>query len=104
MRVVQFTEFGDISRLHLAKRPEPRAHEGTAIIQVEAASVNPSDGKNVAGLMPHATLPRVPGRDYSGVVDGPAGWVDELTEAVAIAPVLLIVIKCGTFGRRITLR
>jgi NADPH:quinone reductase len=76
MHVAQFTEFGDISRLHLAERPEPSAHASTAVIRVEAASVNPSDVKNVAGRMSHTTLPRVPGRDYSGVVvDGPADWI-----------------------------
>jgi NADPH2:quinone reductase len=76
MYVVQFAEFGDVSRLHLAERPLPSAHEGTAIIQVEAASVNPSDVKNVAGRMSQTTLPRVSGRDYSGVVvDGPADWI-----------------------------
>jgi NADPH:quinone reductase len=76
MRVIQFTEFGDVSKLHLAERPAPNAHEGTAVIRVEAASVNPSDVKNVAGRMSHTTLPRVPGRDYSGVViDGPPEWM-----------------------------
>jgi NADPH:quinone reductase len=78
MRVVQFTEFGDVSKLHLAERPVPNAHEGTAVIQVESASVNPSDVKNVAGRMSQTTLPRVPGRDYSGVVvDGPADWIGQ---------------------------
>ena len=41
-----------------------------------AASVNPSDVKNIAGRMEQTTLPRVPGHDYSGVVvDGPSEWV-----------------------------
>jgi hypothetical protein len=38
-----------------------------------AASINPSDVKNVAGGMKQRTLPRIPGRDFSGVVEaGPA--------------------------------
>jgi NADPH:quinone reductase-like Zn-dependent oxidoreductase len=38
--------------------------------------VNPSDVKNIAGRMKHTTLPRIPGRDYSGVVmEGPADWI-----------------------------
>jgi len=38
-----------------------------------AASVNPSDVKNIAGRMEQTTHPRVPGRDYAGVViDGPS--------------------------------
>jgi NADPH:quinone reductase-like Zn-dependent oxidoreductase len=47
-------------------------------VRVEAASVNPSDVKNVAGRMSQTTLPRVPGRDYAGVVvDGPAEWINQ---------------------------
>jgi NADPH:quinone reductase len=41
-----------------------------------AASINPSDVKNVAGAMKQTTLPRVPGQDYAGVVEaGPAEWL-----------------------------
>jgi NADPH:quinone reductase-like Zn-dependent oxidoreductase len=41
-----------------------------------AASINPSDVKNVAGAMKQTILPRIPGRDYAGVVAaGPAEWV-----------------------------
>lgn len=62
--------------LRMAERPDPKADEGTAVVRIEAASINPSDVKNVAGRMPQTTLPRVPGRDYSGVVvDGPEGWI-----------------------------
>jgi NADPH:quinone reductase-like Zn-dependent oxidoreductase len=78
MQVVQFEQFGDPSRLHIADRPLPRADAENAVVRVEAASVNPSDVKNVAGRMSQTTLPRVPGRDYSGVVvDGPSEWVGE---------------------------
>jgi NADPH2:quinone reductase len=76
MRVIQFSQFGDPSQLHLVERPDLKADASTAIVQVVAASVNPSDVKNVAGRMYQTTLPRVPGRDYSGVVvDGPAEWI-----------------------------
>jgi NADPH:quinone reductase len=47
-------------------RPEPRA--GEALVQVKAAAINPSDVKNVAGHFPATTLPRTPGRDFSGIV------------------------------------
>jgi NADPH:quinone reductase-like Zn-dependent oxidoreductase len=41
-----------------------------------AASINPSDVKNVAGAMKQTTLPRIPGRDFAGVVEaGPAEWI-----------------------------
>ena len=76
MRALQFSQFGDPSRLSLVQLPEPRGDEATAIVRLLAASVNPSDVKNVAGSMEGTTLPRVPGRDFSGVVEhGPSGWV-----------------------------
>jgi NADPH:quinone reductase len=76
MRVIQFSQFGDPSQLQLVERSDLEANERTAIVQVLAASVNPSDVKNVAGRMHQTTLPRVPGRDFSGVVvDGPAEWL-----------------------------
>lgn len=76
MRVIEFSQFGDPSQLKLVERPDLKADASTAVVQVVAASVNPSDVKNVAGRMHQTTLPRVPGRDYSGVViDGPAEWI-----------------------------
>jgi NADPH:quinone reductase-like Zn-dependent oxidoreductase len=76
MRAIEFRQFGDPSQLHLVERPDPHADDSTAVVRIEAASVNPSDVKNVAGGMPQTTLPRIPGRDYSGVViEGPPDWV-----------------------------
>ncbi len=78
MQVIEFKEFGGPSQLKLAERPMPQADANTAVVRIEAASVNPSDVKNVAGRMEQTTLPRVPGRDYSGVVvDGPKEWLDK---------------------------
>lgn len=78
MQVIQFEQFGDPSQLHMADRPRPKADAENAVVRVEAASVNPSDVKNVGGRMPQTTLPRVPGRDYSGVVvDGPDDWLGQ---------------------------
>jgi NADPH:quinone reductase-like Zn-dependent oxidoreductase len=43
------------------------------VVRVRAASLNPSDAKNVLGRMEGTTLPRTPGRDFAGVVvDGPS--------------------------------
>ncbi|HUB82416.1 MAG TPA: zinc-binding alcohol dehydrogenase family protein [Bryobacteraceae bacterium] len=76
MRAIEFRQFGDSSQLQLVERPGLHATASTAVVRVEAASVNPSDVKNVAGAMPQTTLPRIPGRDYSGVVaEGPGEWV-----------------------------
>ena len=60
----------------VAEAAAPAADEGTALVRVMAASINPSDVKNVAGAMKQTTLPRIPGRDYAGVVEaGPAEWI-----------------------------
>jgi NADPH2:quinone reductase len=45
-------------------------------VRVIAASINPSDVKNVAGAMSQTSAPRIPGRDVAGVVEaGPAEWI-----------------------------
>jgi NADPH:quinone reductase-like Zn-dependent oxidoreductase len=76
MRALRFETFGDPSVLHVADVAEPAAGLGFAVVRVAAASINPSDVKNVAGAMEGTTLPRTPGRDFAGVVErGPADWV-----------------------------
>jgi NADPH:quinone reductase len=76
MRAMRFEVFGDPSVLHLESAPDPAVAEGTALVRVMSASINPSDVKNVAGAMKQTTLPRIPGRDYAGVVEaGPAEWI-----------------------------
>jgi NADPH2:quinone reductase len=76
MRAIRFEAFGDPSVLKLVDMPAPALDERTALVRVMAASINPSDVKNVAGAMKQTTLPRVPGRDFAGVVEaGPAEWI-----------------------------
>jgi NADPH:quinone reductase-like Zn-dependent oxidoreductase len=76
MRALRFDSFGDPYVLQLASLPDPVAQHGDAVIAVKAASVNPSDLATVAGHMAGTILPRVPGRDFSGVViDGPQDWI-----------------------------
>lgn len=73
MRALRFNEFGDPAVLRVAEVPDPTGPE--AVIRIEAASVNPSDVKNVAGAMSWTVLPRTPGRDFAGVViSGPPEW------------------------------
>lgn len=73
MKALRFHEFGDLSHLKLEEVPAPVPGPSEVKIQVRAASINPSDAKNVAGKMEGTTLPRIPGRDFSGVVvEGPA--------------------------------
>src|SRR6516162_4797336 len=75
MRALRFNQFGDPAVVHLADLSDPMGSAQEAVIRVEAASVNPSDVKNVAGAMEWTVLPRTPGRDFAGVViDGPPEW------------------------------
>jgi NADPH2:quinone reductase len=75
MRAIRFKSFGDPSVLELAEVEAPPIIETMALVRVMAASINPSDVKNVAGAMKQTTLPRIPGRDFAGVVEaGPLEW------------------------------
>jgi NADPH:quinone reductase-like Zn-dependent oxidoreductase len=74
MKALSFAEYGPASVLTLKdmRIPEPVAEE--VLVQVQASAINPSDVKNVAGAF-HASLPRIPGRDYVGViVAGSDSW------------------------------
>lgn len=76
MKAIQFKTFGTPDVLDYVDLPEPQADAGSAIVRVVAASVNPSDVKNVSGHFSHTVLPRTPGRDFSGVVaQGPQEWL-----------------------------
>jgi NADPH:quinone reductase len=74
MKAWSFSEYGPPSVLAMANMMVPEATPGNVQLRVHVAAVNPSDVKNVAGAF-HATLPRVPGRDYVGtVVAGSDAW------------------------------
>jgi len=48
------------------------------LVEIKAAGLNPSDVKNVLGRFPYTTLPRIPGRDFAGiVVEGPQALVGQ---------------------------
>ncbi|HYB39823.1 MAG TPA: zinc-binding alcohol dehydrogenase family protein [Mycobacterium sp.] len=75
MRALRFNRFGDPDVLQVTDMPDPAGSAWEAVVRVEAASVNPSDVKNVAGAMEGTVLPRTPGRDFAGVViSGPPEW------------------------------
>ncbi len=76
MKALRFEKHGNPGVLSVQDLPASVAQANEAVVRVLAASVNPSDVKNVEGRMSQTTLPRTPGRDYSGVVvDGPAEWL-----------------------------
>lgn len=69
MKALRFHSFGAISSvLTIEEIPTPIAGKGELLVQVKAAAINPSDVKNVGGTFSQTTLPRTPGRDFSGVV------------------------------------
>jgi NADPH:quinone reductase-like Zn-dependent oxidoreductase len=76
MKAIQFKTFGKPDVLEYVDLPTPVPAAGSALVKVLSASVNPSDVKNVSGHFDHTVPPRVPGRDFSGVVvAGPEAWM-----------------------------
>jgi NADPH:quinone reductase-like Zn-dependent oxidoreductase len=73
MKSLRFEKYGPPAVLSIQELrvPDPKPRE--ALIELHASAVNPSDVKNVAGSF-KASLPRVPGRDYAGVVVAGDGW------------------------------
>lgn len=62
---------GEPSALRATSVERPDRGDGEVVVEVRAAGVNPSDVLNCRGL-PITTYPRVPGRDFAGVVaEGP---------------------------------
>lgn len=73
MKALRFEIYGPPSVLSFQELSIPDLKPGQALVEVHASAVNPSDVKNVAGVF-NASLPRVPGRDYAGVVAAGEGW------------------------------
>jgi len=72
MKALRFNRFGDLSVLRIQELPTPQIGNDEVLLRIHAASINPSDVKNVQGHMEGTTLPRTPGRDFAGVVvNGP---------------------------------
>lgn len=72
MRALRFARFGSPDVLELVERPIPQATDDEVVVRVDAAAVQPSDIKGVAGMMEGTVLPRTPGRDFTSVVvEGP---------------------------------
>jgi NADPH:quinone reductase-like Zn-dependent oxidoreductase len=68
MLAVIIHQFGDPKLLKVEEVPTPEPRGDEVLVAIKAASINPSDVKNVAGTMHGTTLPRIPGRDFAGTV------------------------------------
>lgn len=78
MKALQFDKTGDLSSLRFVEVPTPVPGANEVLVQIKAAGLNPSDVKNVLGRFPYTTLPRIPGRDFAGVVvDGPQALIGQ---------------------------
>lgn len=65
--VLRKADGGAIS-MELETRPLPSVGHDEVMIKVAASVLNPSDALNASGGFPYTSFPRVPGRDYAGVV------------------------------------
>lgn len=71
MKALRFHTFGPPTVLAIEEVPDPVPGPGELLVRVKAAGINPADLKNVSGHFKATTLPRIPGRDFAGViVDG----------------------------------
>lgn len=68
MRAVQIQDDADRSLRYRDDLPEPETGENELLIRVIASPINPSDVMNKSGAFHHTTLPRIPGRDFAGIV------------------------------------
>ena len=69
MKALKFHQTGDLANLKMEEVPVPEPQDGELLVQVKAFAINPSDIKNILGNMKGlTTLPRIPGRDFAGIV------------------------------------
>src|ERR1700736_2366881 len=68
MRALKFYQTGSLDDLRVEEVTVPIPAEGEVLIEVKAAAINPSDIKNVQGKMHETTVPRIPGRDFAGMI------------------------------------
>ena len=73
MKALRFERYGPPSVLSVQELRVPDLRPGEVLVELHASAINPSDVKNVAGVF-KASLPRIPGRDYAGVVVAGDGW------------------------------
>lgn len=78
MRALRFERTGSLDYLAISDVPVPTPAGGELLVKVEAAALNPSDAKNVLGLMHETKVPRTPGRDFAGrIVGGPPSMMGQ---------------------------
>ncbi len=74
MKALKFNSTGSLSELRVVEAERPVPDIGEVLVQIKAAAINPSDVKNVLGKMEPTKTPRIPGRDYAGIVVSDSVW------------------------------
>ena len=74
MQALKFNQTGSLDQLKIVEVDDPTPQAGEVIVQVRAAAINPSDPKNVLGKISETKPPRIPGRDFAGVVISDSKW------------------------------
>lgn len=69
MKAIQFDRTSDLANLRYVDVDPAPASSSEVRVRVVASALNPSDVKNVLGRFPYTTLPRIPGRDFAGIVE-----------------------------------
>jgi len=80
MNALRFIQKGPVENLRLSQVPRPTLSPGEALVKIKAAGINSSDSVGIQGWIPVTTVPRIPGRDFSGQVvevadDSAKSWV-----------------------------
>ena len=68
MKALRFEKTGSLDELKIQEVQRPMPGPGSLLVAVKAAGLNPSDAKNVLGRMHQTKVPRIPGRDFAGIV------------------------------------
>lgn len=74
MKALKFNQTGSLDLLKVVEVATPDPQPDEVIVRVHAAAINPSDVKNVLGKIHGSTLPRIPGRDFAGIVISDSKW------------------------------
>jgi NADPH2:quinone reductase len=68
LRITKDTAGSAAPSLSVTKVAIPQRTPGSLLVKIYAAAINPSDVLNASGGFPHTTFPRIPGRDFAGVI------------------------------------
>ena len=78
LRLTSHVKDAEAIKFEMADLEKPVPNQNECLIKVVASGINPSDALATLGYFQHASLPRIPGRDFSGtVVTGPKDLIGQ---------------------------